>query len=109
MNGWKEIPMLGIDTITTVLLQSGTKMYIKKQLKLLYSPIERQRDGLWKHASISHAHRYPFWDEILEVRYTFFDDTDEVFQILPPKGEYINVHKNCFHLYSPIGRRITPS
>ena len=48
---------------------------------------------------------YLTWDEILDVRYAFFDESDEVYQILPPKEEYVNVHKNCFHLWSKVGHR----
>jgi len=108
INGWTEKPLLGIDVITTLLVASGTKAYTKGNLQLLFSPAEHHLHELWKHASISHPRRYPFWEEILDVRYSFFDKDDEVVQILPPKNEYINVSKNCFHLWSPIGKRITP-
>jgi hypothetical protein len=107
-NGWMEIPLLGVDAITVLLLESGTKMYRKGNIKVLFSPLENHPDGIWKHASISLKHRYPTWDEILDVRYTFFAETEEVVQVLPPKSEYINIHKNCFHLWCPVGRRITP-
>jgi len=105
---WKEKPMLGADSITSALLATGTKAYTKGMLQLLFSTMEQHPDGLWKHASISHPNRYPTWDEILDVRYTFFGEQEEVMQVLPPKSEYINVHKNCFHLWCPVGRRLTP-
>jgi hypothetical protein len=108
VNGWNEKPMLSTDPIISALLASGTKAYTKGNLQLLYSPMEQHSDGLWKHASISHPQRYPYWDEILDVRYTFFSENDEVMQVLPPKREYVNVAKNCFHLWCPVGRRLTP-
>lgn len=108
LNGWEETILSGTDKLTMILLESGTKMFHKGNLKLLYSPIEHHPDGLWKHASLSHPKRYPTWDEILDIRNTFFDHNNDVFQVLPPCNEYINIHKNCFHLWSPIGRRITP-
>lgn len=108
LNGWRENPMLGVDAITAVLLASGTKAYTKGHLRLLYTSKEQHLDGLWAHASISHPKHYPYWDEILDVRYTFFDEDAEVVQVLPPRSEYVNVSKNCFHLWSPIGKRITP-
>ena len=108
MNGWIEQPISGPSAITSVLLASGTKSYTKGSLKLLYTAREQHLDGLWKHASISHPRRYPYWTEILEVRYAYFGDDDDVAQILPPRSEYVNINKNCFHLWSPIGRRITP-
>lgn len=108
LNGWQEIPILGTGSISSALLSVGTQAFRKGNLKLLYSAMEHHPDGLWKHASISHNERYPTWDEILDIRYTFFDSNNDVFQVLPPKNEYVNIHKNCFHLWSPIGRRITP-
>lgn len=86
----------------------GTRRYVKGEVRVIYSPIESQLDGLWSHLSLSCENRYPTWDEILSCRYEFFKDTDEVFQVLPPKSEYINVHPNCFHLWHKIGKRITP-
>ena len=51
------------------------------------------------HLSISHPTRYPKWDEIKEARYKFLPDEVTMAQILPPRGEYVNVHPNCFHLH----------
>lgn len=107
-DGWKEIEIIGTDLISQSLLSSGSKAYIKGRLQLLLTPLEAHPDGLWRYASISHPLRYPYWEEILDVRYSFFDSDNDVFQVLPPKSEYVNVSKNCFHLWSPIGRRITP-
>ena len=108
-NGWLELPINVLNPVTHMLTE-GTKPYAKGNLRVLFSSKERHLpDGsYWKHASVSHHARYPTWDEILDVRYSFFDENDEVVQILPPKGEYVNLHKNCFHLWSPIGKRITP-
>lgn len=54
--------------------------------------------GKW-HLSISHRSRYPTWDEIKEARYRFIPDNVTMAMILPPRGEYVNVHPNCFHLH----------
>jgi hypothetical protein len=43
--------------------------------------------------------RYPTWDEIKEARYKYLPAEITVALILPPLGEYVNVHPNCFHLY----------
>lgn len=51
------------------------------------------------HLSISHKHRYPRWDEIREARYKFMPADIYVVMVLPPKGNYVNVHPNCFHLW----------
>lgn len=108
-NGWHQQGIPNNNVVGIALLESHTTAWLKHDLKVLFTAMENhERDGYWKHASISHSLRYPTWDEILDVRYSFFDDTDEVFQVLPPKKEYINLHKNCFHLWCKVGVRLTP-
>jgi hypothetical protein len=57
-------------------------------------------EGLW-HVSISCPHRYPTWDEIYTAWYDLVPDAPEINGaiILPRKAEYVNIHKNCFHVY----------
>jgi hypothetical protein len=62
-------------------------------------------DGGSLHVSIAHSQRYPTWDEILAVRAWAFPDDVEVVMVLARKGEYVNLHNNCFHLWeSACGR-----
>lgn len=56
-------------------------------------------DGGDRHLSISHRDRYPTWDEILEARNWYFPEEMEVVMVLARKSEYVNIHKNCFHLW----------
>src|SRR5215471_2346641 len=55
------------------------------------------------HMSISTATRYPVWDEIRDAWYHCAPQPDckdvTVGMLLPPKGEYVNLHPNCFHLH----------
>jgi len=51
------------------------------------------------HLSIAHHHRYPTWDEIRDIRYVLVPDDVTVAMFLPPRGEYVNEHEFCFHLY----------
>ena len=105
-NGWK---ISDESKSIAGLLPAGSAVYRKNNLVVIFSPLETYPDGNWSHASISHHARYPTWDEILDVRYSFFGDNDEVFQILPPKIDYTNIRPNCFHLWSPIGRHMMPN
>lgn len=54
--------------------------------------------GPLKHVSISHQSRYPTWEEIREIKDALFGDID-VMMVLPKKADYVNIHKNCFHLW----------
>ena|GEM_PF-1436394 len=53
--------------------------------------------GEW-HLSIAHRARDPEWDEIAEARYRLIPDDVTMAMILPPKAQYVNVHKFCFQL-----------
>lgn len=55
-------------------------------------------EGIW-HLSISTPKRYPTWDEIFQARYKFIPDAIRMSMDLPPKEEYVNNHKFCFHLW----------
>jgi len=60
---------------------------------------EKHPDGEYLHLSVANVERYPSWDELMIFRSVFFDDKMEVFQVLPPIDEYVNVHEHCFHLW----------
>ena len=51
------------------------------------------------HLSISHPSRYPTFDEIKEARYRLIPDDVTMVMMFPPRGQYVNLHTNCFHLY----------
>lgn len=56
----------------------------------------------WEHVSVSLKNRLPTWQELKFIKMLFWDPEDEVLQFFPPQSEFINVHKNCFHLWRPI-------
>jgi hypothetical protein len=53
---------------------------------------------LW-HLSIAHAHRYPTWDEIADVRYELVPHDVTMAMLLPPPDQYVNANEHCFHLW----------
>lgn len=60
----------------------------------------------WEHVSVSLNNRTPNWREMSFVKDLFWDETDCVMQLHPPKSEYINNHPYCLHLWRPIGKEI---
>jgi hypothetical protein len=89
---WKE---LGTDPVT------GCQMFVSGAFKVLVAgpgTAEYRQTNLW-HLSISHPHRYPDWDTIADARYSLMPDEITVAMFLPPRAEYVNLHKNCFHLH----------
>lgn len=60
-----------------------------------------EEDGLW-HLSISHPSRHPTWAEIFTAWYDLVPGAGSEFEgaiYLPRKTEYVNTHKNCFHVW----------
>ena len=56
--------------------------------------------GDWRwHLSISHPTRNPRWEEIAMARYDLLPDEVTMAMYLPPRDEYVNVHRYCFHLH----------
>jgi len=87
---WVEIPVAG----PVAALRATTRAFRAGDLRLLVS-IEPAGWPL----SISHARRYPTWDEVADARYRFIPDEVTMAMLLPPRGEYVNLHETCFHLH----------
>lgn len=98
--GWKEptnlkwcrVPLAGIPG-----LESFARAYDSPAEGL--HVIVAWEPGRGWHLSISHPKRYPVWDEIRDARYDLLPDACTMAMLLPPKGEYVNLHPNCFHLH----------
>lgn len=61
--------------------------------------------GGWEHVSVVplSGNNVPTWKEMCAIKEMFFEDEEAVMQIHPKKSEYVNVHKNCLHLWRPTG------
>lgn len=59
-------------------------------------------DGMgWDHVSASLETRCPDWKEMCWLKNLFFDEDEAVLQFHPPTKDYINMAKNCLHLWRP--------
>lgn len=56
--------------------------------------------GTLRHVSVSYRVRDPRWAELKLVREAFFDPDQDVMIVLPRRGQYVNVHQHCFHLWA---------
>ncbi len=70
------------------------RFYTLGECKILVT----KEGGRW-HLSISHPRRYPTWDEIAEARYRILPREIHAAIPLPPESEYLNLARNCFHVY----------
>lgn len=57
----------------------------------------------WEHVSVSRPDRCPTWDEMCFIKNLFWGEDDLVIQYHPVKGDYINCHPYCLHLWRKSG------
>lgn len=55
----------------------------------------------YEHVSVSPKKQFqtPTWDDMCQLKDIFFNDDEEVYQIHPPKKEYVDYQSNCLHLW----------
>jgi hypothetical protein len=57
----------------------------------------------WEHVSVTARKGTPTWEEMARVKKSFWDESDFVVQMHPPKEDYINNHPGCLHLWRKAG------
>jgi hypothetical protein len=62
----------------------------------------------WEHVSVSKENGVPWWKEMCFVKDLFWDDDDLVVQFHPAKKDYVNIAKNCLHLWRYCGEMPIP-
>jgi hypothetical protein len=69
--------------------------------------ISTVKDGSeWYHLSVSRPNRLPTWQELMKAKLEFLGPHVEAYQVLPAESDYVNLHPNCLHLWSPVdGKR----
>lgn len=55
----------------------------------------------WDHVSVSRLNRCPNWVEMSAIHRLFFNDDEPAMQLHVPKGDHINHHPYCLHLWRP--------
>jgi hypothetical protein len=53
----------------------------------------------WEHVSVSTSTRCPTWEEMCLVKSLFWDDEETVYQLHPPKSQWISNHPFVLHLW----------
>lgn len=89
------------DRFKELILKEGSlwvKRFVSNSgLRLLYS-LDKTQHGDLHHLSISRSDRYPDWDEIVRAKEEIMGDVDTM-MIIPKRRDYINLSKNCFHIW----------
>lgn len=79
-------------------VQPGTRLFKRGVCRIMISP---PYGDLGWHMSISCSSRDPLWDEIRDAWYDLVPEAaaKNGAMFFPPKDEYVNVHKHCFHVH----------
>ena len=69
------------------------------------TPLPLPGGGTYAHLVISRQDRYPGWDEMRDFLKAceLFHHDKEIFMVLPPEKDYLNIHPNAFHWYQKQG------
>ena len=78
---------------------SDCRAFSSKNGLRVVQTIDSGAHGKLRHVSVSHPERYPTWEEIKEVKERFFGPDQDTMMVLPRKELYVNLHRNCFHLW----------
>ena len=62
--------------------------------------------GGWEHVSVSLSYRCPTWAEMCHVKSVFWEESECVMQLHPPKEDWINNHPYVLHLWRPTATEI---
>lgn len=62
---------------------------------------DRALDGKrWIHISLARPNKMPTWDEYRDVGRLFLWEEAWAYQVIAPKGRYINQHPYCLHMFA---------
>jgi hypothetical protein len=94
---WREIAPDAIDGGTTRQLVNPLNSYLRDYRLGECSVTVTREFNRW-HLSIAHTSRYPTWDEVAQARYNAIPRDVFMAMLLPPPGEYIDIHHFCFQM-----------
>lgn len=78
---------------------SGGKAYYCADEMVVIATFDPTPHGTLLHVSASYADRDPTWHDLKQLRAAFFPDDQDVIQLLPRAGVFVEIHEHCFHLY----------
>ena len=67
---------------------------------LIFASVAEYDDGNeWLHLSFSRKSKIPTYDEMTRIKRDFIGEDKKAVMILPEKENYVNIAKNCLHLF----------
>lgn len=74
------------------------RVYIGGRPFDVIASVDKEGDEAWEHVSACrpHSDKLPTWEEM------FFEPEEECVQFHPKKSSYVNIAKNCLHIWRPV-------
>ena len=60
----------------------------------------------FEHLSVSTPIQTPTWEQMCKMKEIFWKDDEVCMQLHPKKGEYVNNHSYCLHIWRPTDKEI---
>lgn len=68
-------------------------------LNVIASVGEYEDGKQWLHVSFSRRSKIPSYEDMQRVKRDFFGEDKKAVLVLPEKDNYVNINKNCLHLF----------
>lgn len=88
-----------VDPVNLARFSGSGYLIVGKKAKNAAKVMFGSCEGQWEHVSVSFETRDPTWEEMCVAKDVFWRDDEECYQIHPRKGEYVNQHKHCLHIW----------
>jgi hypothetical protein len=75
-----------------------------RELKIIGSDAVDPEAHGFEHVSVSTERHIPNWLEMCFVKDIFWPEHETVFQLHPPKSDYVNNHPRCLHLWRHVAQ-----
>ena len=75
------------------------RMYLDRKKPSKSAVVVFSTGGGWDHVSVSWSNRCPTWEEMCEVKKTFFYPEEVCVEYHPAESEYVNNFPYCLHLW----------
>lgn len=89
-------------------ISDTSRVFKKKNGLAVMVGIEKHDEKRWKHVSMSMRRRLPTHAEMCEVKDIFIGTEETAIHVFPSREEKVNIHPNCFHLFSALDEKILP-
>ena len=103
--GWAPPAILPPDWTRLSTAEDGASYRHRRGMVVILSIGLELDETWWLHLSASHPKRIPGWGDMRNAKDIFLGVNAWAYSVLPPRVDYVNIHPNVLHLWSPFDGR----